>query len=184
MDRGLRSGRRTTPLALETSVEAPPLWNFSLRALMLLSVSDCFQSSLCFSESITTMEWRTARTNSSGRAPLIVISVIRLDTIPIWRCFISGEIKRLSLGLMSFGKAYDSLGSNPWSPFNGAAFLIWPLLFGITCTVSPSKSAPDRRSATLELMPTASLALPMYLRPSLFRLFTTSSGISNRPACG
>ena len=48
-------------------------------------------------------------------------------------------------------------------------------LLGMTRTVSPSKSAPESLSATLELIPTASFALGVIIRlPSALRLFTVS----------
>ncbi|KKQ06463.1 MAG: Peptidase S9 prolyl oligopeptidase active site domain protein [Candidatus Moranbacteria bacterium GW2011_GWF1_36_4] len=43
---------------------------------------------LCFSASITTIECFTALAISSVLAPFMVISVIRLDTSPIKRCFL------------------------------------------------------------------------------------------------
>jgi hypothetical protein len=49
-------------------------------------------------------------------------------------------------------------------------------------TVSPSKSAPDKRSATLEFIHTASNAfLPISFSASFCLLLTVKIGISNRP---
>ena len=81
---------------------------------------------------------------------------------------------------------YCILGSNPSSSFSGGLFLIFtPLPVGITIAVSPSKSAPDNCSATLELIHTASNAfLPIIFSASTCLLLTVKIGISNIPPCG
>ena len=62
--------------------------------------------------------------------------------------------------------------------------LIFPFgsFVGIHITVSPSKSAPDNRAATSDVIPTASIDEgPIIFSPSLLRLLTVNIGISNVP---
>ena len=111
-------------------------------------------------------------------APFRVISVIKLLILPIsvWVFFIS-------LKVPSFLPPYSNIGSNPSRPFNGGVDVILTLPpVGITITVSPSKSAPDKRAATLLLIPIASAGVfPKILRASACLLLTVRIGISNVP---
>ena len=84
---------------------------------------------------------------------------------------------------------YESLGSNPFNPSKGLALDIRTLpclsSVGIHITVSPSKSAPDNCSATLELIPIASWGLVPNIDLACFcLLLTVSTGISNIPPWG
>ena len=83
---------------------------------------------------------------------------------------------------------YDFV-SNPFKPGNSGVLVIFTFPFlswvGITITVSPSKSAPDKRSATDFLIPTASiLSTPIIFLAWAFLLFTVKIGISNVPPWG
>ena len=136
--------------------------------------------SLCFSASITTIECRTARAISAWFAPPIVISVMRFETSPIFICFCL-EV----MGFIPGYAGYIALGSKSFSPLRAGEVLTFPLLLGMQRTESPSKSAPDKRSATLGWIPIASLTLvPMAFLAWGFLLLTVSSGISNRPPWG
>ena len=178
---------RLSPEALDMSVDAPPYlplplsWYFLRSSSIPKSFSDCLQSRLCFSASITTIECLTARSISSMSAPLMVISVMRLETFPIWVCF----WKPLRLTSREVADLYDSFGSNSIRSLRAFSTLMFCPFVGITRTVSPSKSAPESCSATLWLIPTASLEFGVIVsRPSLFLLFTISLGISNFPPWG
>ena len=130
----------------------------------------------------------TALANSSCVAPLIVISVIRFEISPICLPVFFMSLA-LPLEISSSEYAYDILGSNPSSPLRGGVEVIFTLpdlsCVGIHITVSPSKSAPDKRSATLLLIPTASvMSLPRSFTAVCCLLLTVNIGISNVPPCG
>ena len=86
---------------------------------------------------------------------------------------------------------YASLGSKPSNPLKAGVEVMLILLFfpfplvGISITVSPSKSAPERRLATELFIPTASILFgPIILEASFCLLLTVKTGISYVPAWG
>ena len=180
-------------LALEIIVPAPPygfflfgssfFWYFFLRSSIWLSFSLCFQSYLCLTASITTILCLTAIAKSWSEHPSVsCMSVIRFDTMPICSCCSRPFfIRRLPSWF-----PYSSSGSKPTNSLKGRLLATsTPLRWGITRTVSPSASAPERIWKFLWLIPTASLASLVIIRsPSAFLLLTLSVGISNWPACG
>ena len=120
---------------------------------------------------------RTALSISLRGAPIKVISVIRFEITPISICFWFSLRTRIPSRL-----GYSILGSKFLRPSKYGVDLILVLPpVGITITVSPSKSAPDNRSATLLLIPTASIALPRTRLASGCLLFTVRIGISKVP---
>ena len=113
------------------------------------------------------------------------MSVIKLEILPISTCVLSEVL--VFMYFIPGISGYCILGSNPSSSFSGGLLVMLTLPFpvGITITVSPSKSAPDKRSATLLFIHTASSGfLPIIFAASFCLLFTVSIGISNNPPCG
>ena len=125
----------------------------------------------------------TALASSSSVAPRRVISVIRFDTIPISCCFSPFFI---NLTPVFPSVEYSVFASKSLRSLRGRVDLIFTLSFvGITTTVSPSKSAPDSLSATLEFIPTAScISSPKVALAFLFLLLTVRTGISKVPPWG
>ena len=128
---------------------------------------------------MTTILCLTAFAKSASLAPFIVMSVMRLEILPIsvWVFFIT---------LIPSRYGYSVFGSKPLRSFSCSLDTILTLLFeelqGITITVSPSKSAPDNLSATLLFIPMASLGVfPNIFCASRCLLFTFNIGISKVP---